>query len=175
MNVSGIIVATALLTVVAGCKSTKGLDVVGNFDAERYMGVWYEAVRYPHRFEKGMEAVSATYSINEDGTIRVLNRGFKNGSEWKQIEGVAKFKGQTDQGWLKVSFFKPFYASYKIIYLDENHTEAIVTGPSFGYLWILVRNPAIAPQQLDQLIERAKMLGFDDQKMIRVDQRRNRS
>ncbi|WP_372846479.1 lipocalin family protein [Pontiella sp.] len=173
MKGSGIIIAAGLLALVGGCKSTKGLDVVGNFDAERYMGVWYEAVRYPHRFEKGMVAVSATYSLNEDGTIKVINRGFKNGKK-TQIEGAAKFKAKTDRGWLKVSFFKPFYASYKVIYLDDDYTEAMVTGPTYGYFWILVRNPAIAPERLDRLIERAKALGFDEQKMIRVDQRRNR-
>ena len=165
-----------LLTALTGCKSTSNLSVVDNFDADRYLGVWYEAVRYPHRFEKGLSSVSATYSKNADGTIKVLNRGYKDSKQaWEDIEGVAKFKGDNDLGWLKVSFFKPFYASYKIIYLDEQYSKAIVTGPSYGYLWILVRDPNLSQGELEILITKAGSMGFDPERMIRVDQSKNKS
>lgn len=167
--------ALVLLTL-AGCKSTSNLKVVSSFDAERYMGVWYEAARYPHRFEKGMSAVSATYSFNEDGTIKVLNRGYVDKkSEWEEIKGVAKLKGAADEGWLKVSFFKPFYASYKIIYLDEAYRNAIVAGPSYGYLWILTRDPDLPKTELDKLISKARNFGYEEEKIIIVDQKRNQS
>lgn len=164
--------STIFLTgLLAGCSSTKGLDVVENFDAGRYMGTWYEAVRYPHGFEKGMSNVSATYSENADGTIRVVNRGFVDQKKkWKSITGTAKYHGDPGRGWLKVSFFKPFYASYKIIYLDDAYTEAIVTGPTYSYFWILTREKNIPAQRLDELINRAVEHGFDKEKMIRVAQ-----
>lgn len=163
-----------LLVAVAGCKSTSGIKVVDDFDGKRYLGVWYEAARYPHRFEKGLSSVSATYSENKDGTIKVLNRGYNDSKqEWKDIEGVATYKHGRDQGWLKVSFFKPFYASYKVAYLDENYSKAIVTGPTYGYLWILVRDPKLPKSELDALIEKVNALGFDPGKLIMVDQSRN--
>lgn len=158
-----------LLITLAGCKSTTELPAVSGFDATRYMGVWYEAARYPHRFEKGMSSVSATYSLNDDGTIRVLNRGYVD-AKWKEIEGIAKLKGSKDDGWLKVCFFKPFYADYKIIYLDAAYRTAIVTGPSYGYLWILTRDPAVPDADLKALISKAKKFGFEEEKIIRVDQ-----
>ena len=162
------------LLLLAGCKTTSNLKVVDKFDAERYTGVWFEAARLPHRFEDGMSYVSATYSWNEDGTIKVVNRGFKDDENaWEQIEGVAKFKGAKDQGWLKVSFFKPFYASYKILYLDDDYTQAIVTGPTYGYLWILVRDPNLSEAQRDALVYMAGDLGFDTAKLILVDQSQN--
>ena len=168
----------SLLLIVlglTGCKSTSSLKVVSDFELDQYLGTWYEAARYDHRFEKGMSAVSATYSMNEDGTIKVLNRGYKDGKqEWGEIIGVAKSKGDADQGWLKVSFFKPFYASYKIIYLDPEYTKAIVTSSTYGYLWILVRDPALPEAELDQLVDRAKGFGFERDKMILVDQAGNR-
>ncbi|MDF7797874.1 lipocalin family protein [Pontiellaceae bacterium B1224] len=164
--------ALLLLVGLTGCKSTSNLNVVGNFDAERYLGTWYEVARFPHRFEKDMTDVSATYSMNEDNTIKVFNRGYKK-NEWKDIEGVAKFKGDKTQGWLKVSFFKPFYASYKIIDLDDDYTRAIVTGPSYGYLWILSRDPVIPQAELDELISKVRNFGFDTEKLIIVDQSRN--
>ena len=65
-----------LAVVLAGCRSTSNLSPVSGFEAERYMGVWYEAVRYPHRFEKDLAAVSAEYQLQDDGTVSVLNRGY---------------------------------------------------------------------------------------------------
>jgi apolipoprotein D and lipocalin family protein len=162
------------LLFLAGCKSTSNLEVVENFDIDRYTGVWYEAARLPHRFEKGMSSVSATYSRNDDGTIKVMNRGFKDSSQqWENIEGVAKFKGKRDRGWLKVSFFKPFYASYKIIHLDADYTQAIVTGPTYGYLWILVRDPNLPKAQLEELVTKVRNFGFDTGELIMVDQSKN--
>jgi apolipoprotein D and lipocalin family protein len=138
------------------------------------MGTWYEVIRYPHRFEKGMSSVSATYTLNADGTIKVVNRGYMDHEKsWESIEGVAKLKGNASDGWLKVSFFKPFYASYKIIYLDDNYTQAIVTGPSYGYLWILVRDPDLEQSELERLIEKAEAKGFDKNRMLKIEQSKN--
>ena len=161
--------ALMLLTALTGCRSTSNLSVVDGFDAERYMGVWYEAARYPHRFEKGLTDVTASYSIRDDGRIRVVNRGFDTArGEWRDIKGIAKFRGAADRGWLKVSFFGPFYASYKIIYLDADYTEAIVTGPTYGYCWILVRNPSLPQERLEALVRRATDFGFDPDRLILV-------
>ena len=160
--------------LMTGCRSTSNLEVVSDFEVERYLGVWYEAARMPHGFEKDLSSVSATYSFNEDGTIKVLNRGYNDKKlEWEEIEGVAKFKADEDQGWLKVSFFKPFYASYKVIYLNADYTQAIVTGPSYGYLWILVREPALPNTDVEELVAKAKAFGFETEKLIMVDQTRN--
>ena len=163
-----------ILLGLVGCKSTSNLEVISGFDGDRYMGVWYEVARYPHRFEKGMSSVSATYSLNKDGTIKVMNRGYTDDEQkWDDIEGVAKLKGAEDKGWLKVSFFKPFYASYKIIYLNDEYTKAIVTGPTYGYLWILVRDPALPEAELEDLISKAENLSFEREELIIVDQSRN--
>lgn len=163
------------LLVLTGCKSTSDINVVKNFDAERYTGVWYEAARLPHRFEENLSSVSAEYSFNDNGTIKVLNRGFNDKTQqWEEIEGVAKFKKAKNLGWLKVSFFKPFYASYKVIHLDEAYTQAIVTGPTYGYLWILVRDPALPQSELDQLVKRVEAFGFDTEPLIIVDQSKNK-
>lgn len=160
--------------LMSGCRSTSKLEVVSNFEIERYLGVWYEAVRMPHGFEKNLSSVSANYSLNKDGTVKVLNRGFNDKKQqWEEIEGVAKFKADQGQGWLKVSFFKPFYASYKVIYLNEDYTRAIVTGPSFGYLWILVRDPALPKTEIELLVSKAGKFGFDTGKLLLIDQIRN--
>ena len=174
MKAVGLSILLCACLVITGCRSTSKLEVVTDFEADRYLGVWYEAARMPHRFEKNLSSVSAAYSFNEDGTIKVLNRGFNDKKlQWEEIEGVAKFKADSEQGWLKVSFFKPFYASYKIIHLNSTYTEAIVTGPSYGYLWILVRDPSLAEADVNKLIAKADDFGFDTENLIIVDQSRN--
>jgi len=154
------LILAALLST--GCRSTSDLRVVSGFEIDQYLGTWYEAARLPHRFEKDLTAVTAQYSRNPDGTIKVVNRGYNPGTrQWKDIQGVARWKSEPTEGWLKVSFFKPFYASYKILYLDEGYTRAIVTGPNYNYLWILVRDPALPKPELEQLISKAGEFGFD--------------
>lgn len=159
------------LLLVTGCRSTSHLKVVDNFDIKRYLGTWYEAARYPHRFEKGLTQVTAQYTQNPNGTIKVVNRGFNASSkEWKEAVGEARFKDDPTEGWLKVSFFKPFYASYKILYLDDQYSQAIITGPTYNYLWILVRDREIPDNDLTQLINRTHQLGFETNKLEIIDQ-----
>jgi apolipoprotein D and lipocalin family protein len=152
--------------LLCGCSSTSNLDVVSGFEIDRYLGTWYEVARFPHRFERGLTSVTAEYSLNPDGTVRVVNRGYNTAkAEWEQAVAEAKFKNDPTKGWLKVSFFKPFYASYKIIHLDAEYTEAIVTGPTYSYLWILVRDPDISQPDLDRLVRTAGGFGFDTNRL----------
>src|SRR5438046_321664 len=92
-------------TIPTGAVATKP------FDVNRYLGNWYEIARIDFRFEKNLNNTTANYSLNPDGTIRVVNRGFnyKTG-KWKEAAGKAKFVSDTNEAKLKVSFFGPFYA-----------------------------------------------------------------
>ncbi|VGO21162.1 lipocalin family protein [Pontiella sulfatireligans] len=169
------LLALFLLVALSGCRSTANLKVVDNFEVDRYLGRWYEVARYPHGFEKDLSSVTADYSFNDNGTIKVLNRGFhEKKDEWKSVEGVAKFKGEKNIGWLKVSFFKPFYASYKILYLSSDYREAIIGGPTRGYLWILSREPVLPQAKLDDLVSKAQNLGYNTEKLLIIDQSKNK-
>lgn len=162
------------MLLLVGCNSTNDLKVVSDFEPDRYMGVWYEMARLPNRFEKGMSNVTATYSFNDDGSVKVVNKGYiDKKDQWKKAEAHAKSKGDASEGLLKVSFFKPFYASYKVVDLDNDYSRAIVTSGSYKYLWLLTREPNIADDELSSMVEKAKELGFDTSKLIFVDQSRN--
>ena len=142
------------------------------FQVDRYLGQWYEIARLDHSFERGLTHVSAHYSMRDDGGVKVLNRGYSaKENTWKQVEGKAYFVQAPDIGYLKVSFFGPFYGAYVIFDLDREHyTYALVCGPEKSYLWILSRTPHMTIDQRDTLVSKAADLGFDTEKLIFVDQ-----
>jgi len=144
---------------------------VQNFKLDRYLGKWYEIARLDHSFERGLTRVTADYSLRDDGGVRVLNRGYSaKANEWKEAEGKAYFVEGTDQGYLKVSFFGPFYGAYVVFELDHEHYQyALVCGPDKSYLWILSRTPEMKMDVKDKLMARAAALGFDTSKLIFVD------
>ena len=148
----------------------ENVSPVNGFDIHRYLGTWYEIARLDHSFERGLERVTAEYSYRDDGSIRVVNRGFdpvKN--RWKETIGKAYFVGDSNLGRLKVSFWGPFYGAYNIIDLDiKNYSYSLVCGPKKSYLWILARKPYMEESLKSELITKAKALGFETDKMIYV-------
>mgnify|MGYP001182639189 FL=1 len=157
---------------LAGCTSVpEGVTPVTGFESERYLGTWYEIARFDHSFEEGLSRVTATYSKREDGGIRVLNKGYDAATgEWDEAEGKAYFVSDETTGHLQVSFFGPFYASYVIAELDkDNYQYSLVTGPDRSYLWILARQPTLSQDVLDELLSKAKSLGYATDEFIWVE------
>ncbi len=165
-------VGALIAALLSGCVGLpEGLSAVKNFEAERYLGQWYEIARLDHRFERGLSRVTAEYSRRDDGGIAVRNRGYDRAAgEWKEAQGRAYFLDGADVGRLKVSFFGPFYASYNIIALDADYRHALVTGPDRDYLWILAREPVLPAETLRQLVAEAESMGFATDELIYVEQ-----
>lgn len=159
-------------SALAGCAQIPdGVAPITGFDANRYLGTWYEVARLDHSFERGLTKVTARYSIRDDGGIDVSNRGYDAvAGEWKEARGRAKFPGPRDVGQLKVSFFGPFYGGYNIVDLDPEYTFSLVVGPSRSYLWILSRDPNPPREVVQRLVARAGTLGFDTDALIYVSQ-----
>ncbi|MGZ8227361.1 MAG: lipocalin family protein [Methylococcaceae bacterium] len=162
----------ALMSVlIISCTGVpEGVTVIDGFEVGRYLGTWYEIARLDNRFERGLENISATYALRDDGGVDVLNKGWATKSgEWEKAEGKAYFLEQPDKGSLKVSFFGPFYGGYNIIELDKkDYAYSMVAGPDKSYLWILSRTKQLPKATLDNLIEKAKKLGFATDQLIFV-------
>ena len=157
---------------LAGCTGIpQGLDPVKGFDVNRYLGTWYEIARLDHSFERGLNNVTADYTLRSDGGIDVLNKGYdREKGAWKEAEGKAYFLGEKDVGRLKVSFFGPFYGGYNVIALDrEEYSWSVVCGPDLKYFWILARQPQMDSATLKELVGFAAARGFDTDGLIVVD------
>jgi len=148
---------------------------VENFEMEKYLGKWYEIARLDHSFERGLTNVTAEYTLKEDGGIYVKNSGFSSeDNEWSEAEGKAYFVDDSNIGYLKVSFFGPFYGSYIVFDLNnQNYQHAFISGPDLSYLWLLSRTPTISDSLLNRFLEKSKKIGFDTKKIIIVDQTKN--
>jgi apolipoprotein D and lipocalin family protein len=162
-----------LVTMLTSCTGIpEGLKAVEGFEINRYLGTWYEVARLDHRFERGLENISATYTLRDDGGVDVLNKGWDTkAGEWHHAQGKAYFVDQADKGSLKVSFFGPFYGGYNVIELDKkDYAYSMVTGPDRSYFWILSRTKQLPPSTLQALIEQAKNQGFATDHLIFVKQ-----
>jgi len=160
------------LLFLMGCTGIpENVKPVENFKVEKYLGKWYEIARLDHSFERSLTHVTADYSLRNDNGVRVLNRGYSaKADSWKEAEGKAYFVKGSNLGYLKVSFFGPFYGSYIVFGFDhENYQYSLVCGPNKSYLWILARSPIMNEDIKYTLIEKAAASGFDISKLIFVD------
>lgn len=159
-----LLIIVALL--LASCSSTDEYYIppIQNFNLAQYLGKWHEIARTDNTFERGCKNVTAEYSLRDDEGIDVINKCIKNGKS-KTAKGVGYFKYSQDVGSLKVSFFRPFYGNYYIIYIDKNYSSAIVYGGSPKYIWILSRNETMTQKELEELLSRIAQFGLDPQSL----------
>lgn len=146
-----------------------GATAVTNFDSKKYLGKWYEIARFDYKFEKNLDNVTATYSLKPDGSIKVQNQGYNYvKKEWKESIGEARFVNDQSEARLKVSFFKPIWAGYNVIDIDDNYQNALVVGNSTKYIWILSRNKEIPNSIKERFLAKAQKLGYKTDDLIWV-------
>lgn len=162
------VTALFCLSLLLGCglireEPVPELAVVRHVEIERYLGTWYEIARYPNRFQKECVAVTADYSLRDDGKIRVLNACRKGNLDGpiKSIEGKAWVVDRKTNAKLKVQFFWPFRGAYWIIDLGADYDYAVVGHPNRKYLWILSRTPEMEPALYEAIAQRLPGQGYD--------------
>ena len=164
-----IVLVSAALT---GCLGyPENITPVEPFELNKYLGKWYEIARLDHSFERNLTQVTAEYSMRDDGGVEVVNRGYSSQKDnWKQAVGKANFVNDENTGYLKVSFFGPFYGSYVIFELDqENYQYAFISGPDNSYLWFLSRTPTVDADLLEYFYEKAQDLKVNIDEIIVVE------
>ena len=152
----------------------QNVSAVADFDVRRYMGTWYEIARLDYIFERDVDNAAAQYSLNDNGTVQVVNSGYNHQKgEWVTAKGVAKFRGSENIAELKVSFFGPFYAGYNVIALDADYKYALVAGRNLNYLWVLSRAKTIPHETKNAYLALAEKVGYDTSRLIWVNQDEN--
>ena len=158
----------------------KSLQVVEEVDLERYAGTWYEIARLPNRFQDRCTGdVTATYTLLDNGQIKVVNRCRTEDGNFIEAEGRARLADKDGPASkLKVRFaprflsWLPFvWGDYWIIELDPGYRHAVVGDPARKYLWILAREPEMDEQILEEILKRTGEQGYDISNVVRTKHR----
>lgn len=169
----------ALAMLASGCATTTTarlrlpvLRTVEHVDLERYLGTWHEIASFPQRFQRGCTGTTATYALQPDGQIDVLNRcreGTLDGPV-KEARGRARVVDRASNAKLEVSFFRPFWGDYWIIDLGADYEYAVIGHPSRDYLWILSRSPTMDPERYAGIVRRLEAQGYETTRLQRTAQ-----
>lgn len=137
---------------------------VPSVDVDEYLGTWYEVGSVKQFFSVGLVNTKAEYTLNDDGTIKVVNSGnyFFNRGPKSTINGTASPVDDTNAK-LNVTFFGPpsnkAPGNYWIVDLGDDYEYAIVTDPTGLSGFILSRNPVVTNEQYQALRAEAKASG----------------
>jgi apolipoprotein D and lipocalin family protein len=181
MHMSIVFAILALPVAVSNAQeqSTQPLEVVPTVDLKKYAGVWYEIARLPNWFQKQCVGdVTATYTLLDNGRIKVVNRCRKESGEIDEAEGEAKLSGDDAPNTkLKVRFapsilsFLPFvWGDYWIIALAPDYSYAVIGEPARKYLWVLSRTPVMDELTLNTILDQIKAKGYDLTSLVRTSQ-----
>src|SRR5689334_8795282 len=160
-------------------KSSSKPAVVPSVDLTRYQGKWYEIARFPNRFEKSCASdVTATYTLNADNTIGVVNECRKADGRAKRAEGKARqadSDGPTSKLEVRfapafLSFLPVVWGDYWIIDLAPDYSYSVVGDERRDYLWILSRTPVMDEVKYRQAVDAAAAQGFDVSRLIKTKQ-----
>ncbi|NLS03618.1 lipocalin family protein [Rhizobium sp. P32RR-XVIII] len=150
------------------------VTAIPSLDLNRYLGRWYEIVRLPIKYEDdGATDITAHYSLDTNGRIRVDNRCFDKDNQPKQAVGEAEPIDETNAK-LKVNFLPaglrwlPFTdGDYWVLKIDPKYRIALVGTPDRRFLWVLARDRAISESTLEDYLAEARRQGFDLKNIIR--------
>jgi len=147
----------------------KGITAIHQFNKDKYLGKWYEIARLDFKFERNLNNTTAEYSINSNGTIKVVNKGYNTKTnKWKSATGKAKFLGNENVAMLKVSFFGPFYSGYNVIAIDKDYKYAVIAGKNLKYLWFLSRETTLPEEVKMNYLGLARSFGYKTDDLVWV-------
>ncbi len=160
------IFTTLFISLICSCSAQNiNRATVENLDLSRYLGEWHEIARFDSRFERDMVSVTAHYSLNSDGSIKVVNRGYNTRKErWGETEAKATTTNQP--GRLRISIFPLFSTDYNILSVADDYQWALVGSSSPDFLWILSRTKEINEATLKHILTVAESKGYDTKKLL---------
>lgn len=132
-------------------KAPKPVDYV---DAENFSGLWYEIARTPNNFEKNCVAATVEYNLVEKLEYRVKNRCFDTtiGGDIIEYNGRAKASNGNIMSQIDMTYFWIFTKQYRIIYLENDYTSAVMVDNDMEYVWIINREPFMKKEKLNNIL-----------------------
>lgn len=171
INVKHVLAATLFMGVALPTLSQASTPVqaVSQLDLQRYLGEWHEIARKPLKFQKDCAYnITANYSLNEKGNVKVDNRCYKANGEMKQSLAEGFVQNPPANSKLKVSFLPKAIrwipvgrGDYWVLKIDENYQHVLVGEPDRKYLWLLSRDKQPSQAVINEYMNYAKSIGYD--------------
>ena len=180
LKILALLSGVAFLSVAAlTYASEEKVNTVSNVDLNKYLGTWHEVARKPLYFQNKCDYnVTANYSLNDNGTVKIDNRCYSKGGKLEQSIGEAFVVNAPANTKLKVSFLPKSLrwlpvgrGDYWILKLDDNYQVALVGTPNKKYLWLLSRTPNLDPTVTQEFLDHAKNQGYDLSDLIKTKQK----
>ena len=167
-------VPAVFLSAPAGAQDAAA-DRSAPVEPRAYSGLWYEIARTPTPFQRTCDGgVTASYTVEDDGTVGVLNRCDLPGGETSRIEGTAEVLGERFRQ-LQVDFPQSpdpqgMGANYVIAAVgpkaeDGRYAWAVVRSPDEGHGWILARDAELSDDARDAAVEAMRRSGIDTSRL----------
>lgn len=136
------------------------LTSVGEIDLDRYAGEWFQVAAVPQPFTLQCASdTTATYGVLSPTSVSVDNSCRTAWGAASGINGKAEVVDPSDPASLHVAFDGvPFQGdgsttNYRVTYLADDYSLAIVGDPARTSGFVLSRTPALSPDAWD-LVER---------------------
>ena len=152
-----VLAALALCLPLSATASVQPLRVVDSLDLARYAGRWYEAARFPNKFQDQCSGeVVVHYAVRTDGRIDVVKRCRTAAGKIDEARGIGRKAGDgKNSARLEVrfapailSFLPSVWGDYWIIGLGPEYTWAVVGTPSREVLVVALAHAGDERNQL---------------------------
>ena len=173
-----LLAALALCLPLAALASDPPLRVVDSVDLNRYAGRWYEAARFPNKFQDQCTGdVVVHYALSADGRIDVVNQlPDRGGHRWirRAASRARPATGRATRGWRCASRRRSCRSSRRCgATTGSSGSDRTTPGPSSEHpsrehLWILSRTPGMSASSYDRAIEIARGNGFDVTRLVKT-------
>ena len=156
----------ALVSMLSGCLPTN-LNPINStsttIDLNRYLGKWYQIAALPQLFSYNTKCVTAEYSLNSDGSVKVVNKQVTQDGTPQSIEGKATVEPNSGNSKLRVGFFgqQPASSNYWIVEIADDYSYAVFSDQTKTTLWILSRTPQMDPALVQQIKDRWAAFGIN--------------
>ena len=171
-----VLAVCAAAAFFTGCSSRTAMTPLATatgVDIQRYAGHWYEVFRLPNSFQRDDAKAEANYTLQRDGTVRVVNTETRPDGTQKTAEGTATVVPDGRNSRFRVKFeglaaLIPVSeeGNYWIVKLEPDYSAALVGTPDRKFLWLLSRTPKINAERRNSYEAEARRLGFDTRQLI---------
>ena len=148
------------------------VTTVDHVDLQKYAGTWYEIAKIPNSFQdQCVGNTTAAYSLNDDGSIKVVNKCKDDEGDMDSAEGLANVVDTKSNSKLEVSFVSIFgihlfWGDYWIIGLPDDYSYAVIGTPNRKYGWILSRTPQLSEEKLNEAYDILRKNGYNPKDFV---------